>query len=383
MGVTMCCGTALDVIRELRNRGEVLSDMNRVVLRSPTPWAHDRWTKREFDSDAWVWYRPSRTLPLDVFVPTNADRLRMRDVNSYECATKLPPESIIWLDATASVVCPELLFVQMASRLSLPAAVMLGHELCGHFSRDVQNPLFGDVRMGLPAATTVGQIASYIDALGRYRGVRQARRVLSYVADHALSAPEAVLSTVCSLPVCESGYGVGAVTLNKRIIVKEDSTDEEVTKAKAQRSRYPDLLFSFAPVGINYDGQEHLDLDGLVRTARQEVPLSGEELFAAKLKTDAFALKIRDKAVDDIHRNNELMSRGYAVMVATKEDLESGKALDAFMQRLLECAHYTFGTNITKLIKYLDDTSKADDRASLLSQIYPQSSSVQPQRRTF
>ena len=231
MGVTMCCGTALDVIRELRNRGEVLSDMNRVVLRSPTPWAHDRWTKREFDSDAWVWYRPSRTLPLDVFVPTNADRLRMRDVNSYECATKLPPESIIWLDATASVVCPELLFVQMASRLSLPAAVMLGHELCGHFSRDVQNPLFGDVRMGLPAATTVGQIASYIDALGRYRGVRQAHRVLSYVADHALSAPEAVLSTVCSLPVCESGYGVGAVTLNKRIATKNERNANAVDTA--------------------------------------------------------------------------------------------------------------------------------------------------------
>lgn len=307
----------------------------------------------------------------------------MRDVNCYECTAKLPPESIIWLDATSSVVCPELLFVQMASRLSLPAAVMLGHELCGHFSRDVQNPLFGDVRMDLPAATSVGQIASYIDALGRYRGTRRARRVLSYVADHAVSAPEAVLSTTCSLPACESGYGVGAVTLNERIIVTEEATDEDVAKANARRSRYPDLLFSFASVGINYDGQEHLDLDGLVHAARQEVLLSGEELFAAKVKTDGLALGIREKVLDDIHRNNELMSRGYAVMVATKEDLESGKALDAFMRRLLECAHHTFGTDITNAMNSLDDTSMARDRASLLSQIHPQSGSVQPRRRTF
>ena len=111
--------------------------------------------------------------------------------------------------------------------------------------------------------------------------------------------------------------------------------------------------------------------------------LSGEELFAAKVKTDGLALGIREKVLDDIHRNNELMSRGYAVMVATKEDLESGKALDAFMRRLLECAHHTFGTDITNAMNSLDDTSMARDRASLLSQIHPQSGSVQPRRRTF
>lgn len=37
MGVTLCCGTAMDVIRELRNRGELLSGMSRVALRAPTP----------------------------------------------------------------------------------------------------------------------------------------------------------------------------------------------------------------------------------------------------------------------------------------------------------------------------------------------------------
>lgn len=377
MGVTLCCGTAMDVIRELRNRGEALDRYDRIKLRPPRPWVRERFSLREFTPDVWQWESPSKTLPLDVLVPTSADRIRMPTVKSYVCKQLLPPEAIMCLDSVASVVCPELLFIQMAPRMSLAAAVMLGHELCGHYSRDPEDPLFGDVTMDVAPATSVGRIATFIDNMKGLHGAKQARGVLRYVCDNALSAPESVLATMGALPSFESAYGLGAVTLNDRVNVADED------ELQARRNRYPDLLFSFASVGINYDGQDHLDLQGLVDLARADALSDGDDRAAALQETQKKLEAIRKKVLDDTVRNNELMSRGRCVLVATKENLESGKELDKFMRRLLECAHATFGVDITSAIARIDDTDKAHDRASLLSQIYPQAGGKRPKRHTF
>ena len=373
----MCYGTAMDVIRGLRNQGMDFGKMQNTKLRNPQPWVQERFTAREFERDVWGWPQPSKLLPLHVLVPAPANRVRMTTVRLHECRRPLPPNAIIYLDALASVVSPEMLFFQMASELSLPAAVMLGYELCGHYSRDVENPLYGDVTMDIAPVTSVERIGDFIRGMKGFRGVRRARDVLQYVCDNALSAPESVLATMGTLPAIESAYGLGRVTLNDRVNVANED------ELKARRNRYPDLLFSFAPVGINYDGQGHLDLPGLVRAARKEASLKGDDLTAARAVTIEKFKEIRKKVLDDIARNNELMSRGRCVMVATKEDLESGKALDKFMRRLLQCAQETFGVDTSSEIARIDDTSAAGDRASLLGQIYPVPGGRRPKRHAF
>ena len=37
-----------------------------------------------------------------------------------------------------------------------------------------------------------------------------------------------------------------------------------------------DLSFSFAPIGINYDGEDHLDLTGIARAARKAAQAEGD-----------------------------------------------------------------------------------------------------------
>lgn len=69
---------------------------------------------------------------------------------------------------------------------------------------------------------------------------------------------EAVVAALMSLPVTDCGYGLGPLVLNQRISAR---TQEAGSRAPA--TRVPDILVSGSTVGINYDGHELLDLDGL------------------------------------------------------------------------------------------------------------------------
>lgn len=106
----------------------------------------------------------------------------------------------------------------------------------------------------IPSATSVENLNSFLSQFTQARGLAKAKEALPYVRDHALSVPETIMSTMYSLPVAESGYQMGPVTLNERI--QQDGSDDQ----KLGKTRYPDLLFPFAPIGINYDGVDHLDL---------------------------------------------------------------------------------------------------------------------------
>ena len=261
MAITLSHYSALDVVRSLRMEGECIAEMTRIALVPPTPFLGKRWTVRVFGNEYWRWQRPTKTAPLHVLVPHGRKRIRMDTVVSHVCSKDLPASSIVWLDEFSSIASPELLFVQMASELDVPSLVLLGHELCGHFTMPDRRNANRKAVTQIPSVTSVGQIGAYLDGVPKAWGVKRARRALSYVSDHAVSLPEAVLSTMYGLPSDLDGYGLGEVTLNERVDVTEEDD-------KRPNVRYPDLLFSFAPVGINYDGEDHLDLRGIALAAR-------------------------------------------------------------------------------------------------------------------
>ncbi len=377
MGVTLSHVSALEVLRQLRGKGNNVAEMDRIELRAPSPWKQARWSKRLFDNDVWQWPKPSRERPLEILVPDTRSRLRMQSVKSHVCSLTLPSKPIIWLDEHASMVSPELLFLQMAASFSLPALVMLGYELCGNFSRDWQDPLFGNAALNVPAATSVVQIAHLLEIASGTPGTTRAHEALGYVADHALSVPEAVLGTMCSLPVQESGYGLGPIALNQRIELHANSSTSKV------RARYPDLLFPFARVGINYDGEGHLDLTGLVQAA-QEATLAEEDEGTAKRKAlDKKIAAVREKVVDDLRRTRELAARGYIVLVATKEDLNDVDSLDNLIRQILQCAQHSGLVDTSQVIDSLEDTARKRDRRDLLRSLYPTGGSTHPKRGSF
>ena len=375
MGLTLSHLSALDVLRTLRAEGTNIHEMDVTRLDTPSPWKGERWSKRNFASEYWQLPIPSKTNPLDILVPNRDGRIRLQGINTHATWVELPPRSILWIDEHAAVVRPELMFLQVAEVFSLPALVMLGYELCGHFSRSALNPRDGNVTMDLPAATTVEDLRAYLSSIKRGRGIRRAKEALRYVSDHAISAPEAVLATMYSLPARESGYGLGPLTLNKRVGLADSEAAQgqvfNVGNVWQTSARFPDLLLGIAPVGINYDGEDHLDLPGLVVAARKAALADESDQSSAQEEVRRTMKQIRNKVIDDNQRNRQLISRGYIVLPATKEDLYGKDRLDEFTMQLLACAHHYFGIDVAKYESIVNDTSLKRDRYDLLRSLLP------------
>lgn len=365
MALTLSHQSALDVIRALRSEGNNLREMDTTSFAEPSVLVGKRWDLPNFTSSMWQWQQPKPQKPLHVLIPTERHRLRGALIQEHLLRNDLPVGSIIWLDECSSVVCPELLFLQMAASLSFPALVMLGHELCGHFSRDANEPLSGVITDGISAATSVLDLERYLSDLKGVRGLARARKALHYVCDHAISAPEAVLATMYALPPDESGYGMGPVVLNDRVRVDDGG---EWARAK---SRYPDLTFAFAPVGINYDGSKHFDLGDLMTVANMLMRADKKKQDEAREVLRSKLVEVRAKILDDNMRNRQLAAQGKVIFSATKEDLADGESLDAITRQILSCARMAFGAEVGPFMETLEDTSLTRDRWELLSSLLP------------
>ena len=365
MSVTLSHSSALAVLRMLRAEGVNIHEMESTAITSPSPWVGRRWTLREFDPSQWPWPQPTRNEHLHVLVPKGARYIRMSTVETHALWSGDTSLSALWVDPHTTIVCPELLFLQMAEVLPLPSLVMLGYELCGNFSRDANDPIDGEARINIPTTTSVKRLAEYLATSAGVRGIAKARKALEYVCDNALSPMEALLGTVYSLPPQESGYGMGPITLNERVVVGGPNEPERM------RSRYPDLSFSFAPVGLNYDGEDHLDLVGLVRAARAATTAEGEEQAEAEKALREKLEAVRAKVVDDNMRNRQLAARGKIVFPVTKEDVYGWGKLDELTWQILQCAQSVFGVDIEHFRQMLEDTDLKRDRYALLIAFLP------------
>ena len=367
MAVTISHQSALDVLRTIRANGENVHDMDVTTLARPATWSSGQWGKRNFEPEVWRWKKPTKANPLHVLASVDDGRIRSNVIRCHTVRRELPPDSVLWLDEHSSMVCPELLFLQMAEVLPVPMLVLLGYELCGNFSRQADNPLSGYVVDQIPAATDVSHIASYLSKLKWVPGLSKAKHALRFVSDHAVSAPEAVLATMLSLPMSESGYGMGPVTLNSRVNV--DASPDRWVSAE---TRFPDLMLPFASVGLNYDGEGHLDLSGLVSVAQATATVStdssDEQLDALQEKLS----EVRTKVVDDNMRFRQLAAKGLVVFPVTKEDLFGEGHLDYLVSQMLSCAHTLFGVDISKYKAVLEDTEAKRDRQELLDSMLPQ-----------
>lgn len=365
MPVTFSHQSALDVIRTLRCEGVSIQELDTVSLAAPSPWASKRLGLENFRDEAWRWQRPTSSRPLHILVPNQQTRVRSKYIVAHSAQSGMPAASVLWLDELSSMVCPELLYLQMAASFSLPALVMLGMELCGHFSRHANAPLTGDVVDGIPAATCVEHLESYLARSKGATGLTNARKALRYVRNHAASAPEAVLAITLGLPTTEGGYGLGPVLLNDRVEL------DGAGRFSGVQNRYPDLMFDFAPVGLNYDGAKHFDIAGLMRAAETfaHADASRRDKTRESLRTKLVAA--RAKVLDDNLRDRQLAAQGRIVFSATREDLSDTTHLDELVRQVLSCAQKVFGTNVDKHLRELEDSSLMRDRRDLLESLMP------------
>ena len=198
----------------------------------------------------------------------------------------------------------------MGQHLSPIAHQLLGMELCGTYSRPGAYQL--------PTATSVERLSVYSAEVRHVDGVEQARKVTARILDNAWSPMEAVTATLVSLPLYEMGYGLRGLVLNPRTRIAEGSG-----------TRVPDMVIAGTNVGLNYEGEGHLDLDSIVLAATETL-LRPQGSDPQRMLDESVA-RVREKYVDDRRRDRELWQAGLTVFPLTKEDLYQEGAMDGLM----------------------------------------------------
>lgn len=370
MRVTYTKLTALAITRALRNQSKADAFARRCDLKEPDPTPNRRWSRERLDPRA---HLPGLNLPtglpLGVAASGGAARVNMKGVTCGTYGKGLPVESFLDLGDGVAISSPELLFVEMGTVLALPQHIMLGHELCGSISRDAADPRNGKVRMNVDAVTSVERIGRFLDAARGIRGLKRARRALELTRDNAWSPTESVVATMACLPLDEFGYGLGKLTLNKRI-----STPEGLLATTDKESRVPDILFDQTPVGINYDGAVHLDLDSIVDATRRLAEDPGSSAFDRELREALNA--VRAKVVDDIMRNRELAADGLVVFPVVKEDLNREDGLDRVMLQVVQSIEERTGRDLTRQRRAIALPLAKQRRRELLNSLLPKRQQV-------
>ena len=195
---------------------------------------------------------------LHYVVPSASRRRGFREAKSHVCGIDM---EVIPLRQAASesfvcVVTPEVLFLQMAAKLSPIELMKLGYELCGSYSlsdadseEDEEDEEEGE-SLGFTRRqplTSVGKLSAYFEPLSQVRCVQKARSVLRYVVDGCASPREAELCMLLVLPCRLGGYGLG-----KPLVGHTDGATRNKTSLLPGKHGPCDLLWPLAGVALEY-----------------------------------------------------------------------------------------------------------------------------------
>ncbi len=317
MQVTLGRSSALAALRALRCGTFPCGKGTRCDLPVPQPEGKT-WTKASMAAVlaplGLADFAPER--PLEIVVPHASRRVRVKGVVSIVRSCGLPRHSFLSLGRGISISSPELIFVEMASQLSMPELMVLGFELCGTYSILPSGEGVG--AQGIQPVTTAARLRDFVSKVQRMRGMAAAAQVATLELDNVWSPMEAVLACLLMLPVEEYGYGMGPIALNQRF--QGDGMPTTLD------SRVPDIIFPGTSVGLNYDGGGHFGVDdilGGIRSAAAD-PSVGSLHDAAR----AISRKARRQVVSDKRRDRDLSVMGLTILPVTSEDLYEVGGLD-------------------------------------------------------
>lgn len=274
----------------------------------------------------------------------------------------MPGLSFMELDGSKNAIpIPEILLVQMAESLSKPEIIALGHELCGRYAlRPAADR--GQAVTNLPPVSSVSSIVEATRSIKGLHGITALRQALPYMHDNSYSPMETCLSVMAQLPLGEFGYQMGDVTLNSQL-----EPNPNVSDFVQASFRMPDILFCGTPVGINYDGEGHLNLSE-VKSAATALAGSPHDIALVQRLKSAFEEARRNVATDK-QRDRDLMTMGYCILPVTKIDLETVEALDRVMGQAMTLIERACGANFSLQKEALADPQLKKGRSRLLENL--------------
>lgn len=360
MGLTISHTSALEALRAIRvTAGKEGLSPTMTGLVSPHVEGGSTWspalvakTKRDLGLPAHK--------PLDVLVPDALRRIHTPSVANHIWSTEISG-LWFWELGTTGIVMPgpEVLLAQMAEVMGSAELIALGHELCGRYTLRPSSSLDTSAVTGIPPVTSEEQIRKLAKEANRLRGRVMLRFAIPRIRDGSLSPQETCLSTIVQLPVDRFGYQLGKVDLN--VTLSPPRGSEGLTVAS---HRVPDLLFRGTNVGLNYDGDVHVDLEAIVRAAKASVqdPKSSN----ARQGFERAIRAARDAVARDKQRDRDLAAIGYTVPALTKLDLESVEALDQVMLQVITLIERNTGRDMALQREALNDERLKRGRGELL-----------------
>lgn len=359
MGITLSHRSALESLRAARVRGGSKgASCAQTDLVNPDLDGNRRWTSQLVADLKGIAGLP-RTQHVDVIVREAKRRIRHDDIvcHVWSGANK---SGLLFaeLDNGITIPCPEILLLQMAETLSPPEVIALGHELCGRYTLR-ESISAGQAVTGLPPVTTPDQIAQVLKSCKGLRGAAVLRDALPYIRENAASPMETCLSAIVQLPLRRYGYQLGDVILNKTV-----RPEEGLSPFMLAASRTPDLLFVGTTVGLNYDGDVHLDLSSVVSAARALT--SNPRDTARAMALDTALDNARKSAANDKQRDRDLLAMGYTVLPVTKYDLQDIEVFDKVMGQVISIIERTTGRDLSLQKRGLEDPMLRKGREQLL-----------------
>ncbi len=152
------------------------------------------------------------------------------------CELPLPAEAVVLRDGIM-VASPELLFLQLASKLDVHRLILLGLQLCSH------QP--GEPSEGI---TSKKKINTFLAKTSGHRGHYKALRGVKYIEDGSASIMESMAYMILTLPHVLGGYGLSGAVFNHEIKLKDGAS-----KRLRQKRCFADLYYKSARLAVEYE----------------------------------------------------------------------------------------------------------------------------------
>lgn len=186
--------------------------------------------------DAVLGYKISELDAPHITVTEPNARFRNNGKKVHSCELALPTGAIVARNGRM-VASPELLFLELACKLSIHRLILLGLQLCSH-----------PPGLSSLAITTKQKLNKFLSKTSGHRGHRKAMQALKYVENGSASVMESLAYMILILPHSLGGYGLNGAVFNYEI-----ELNSEARMRIGQNRCFTDLYYRRAKLGIEYE----------------------------------------------------------------------------------------------------------------------------------
>ena len=231
----------------------------------------------ELDETAQRWLEHAGA-PIHAFVNDRAKGTSTKRLVTHVYGGSIPTGALLDLGHDVCMCAPHFMFVQLAAKVDVIDAALIGMELCGTYSRwrldpgEMGDPYYREYAENqactfkVPSAMRMKRVEAFIARQRGHRGSVGTRAALRLMADGSASPMETAICLLLCLPKRLGGYGLPKPLLNPRITVSNPN---------GTVVRFPDLFWPGANIDVEYNSDsEHSGEWSRYRDSKREIELT-------------------------------------------------------------------------------------------------------------